>query len=125
MKLPHWITGSLWAFGIFNTVIGLYLFTYSPRVALTIISPLIPQYTWATIFLVTGVLIFIGLYKKYFRFLYTLMVAGLFIKLMWETGLILRIQFGGTLFTAILWGMIAFWQILVVKYFRTEDHGDI
>lgn len=120
MKLNPWIHNTLIGFGVFNIAIGITLFFWYPLVPLTIISPLIRQSIWATIFLLSGLVTLFGLLTNKFRLLRTMMIIGLFIKGLWEIGLLFRIRNGGTIYLAELWGMIAYLQLLGVIYFRPE-----
>lgn len=124
MKLNPWIHHTLLGFGIFNLGIGITLFFYYPRIPFTVISSTIPQPLWAIIFLVSGLVMFWGLLTHHYKLLRWLMVFGLFVKLMWEMGLIFRLSEGGAIFAVELWGMIAYMQLLGVIYFNPEvPHG--
>lgn len=58
--------------------------------------------------------------EKRIASLWYMMIFGLFIKAMWEVGLLLRTLNGGTLFTAELWGLIFYLQLLGVIYFNRK-----
>src|SRR3982750_2865038 len=118
MKLSPWIHMTLIGFGVFNLIIGTTLFFYYPKVPFTVISPVIPQFVWASIFLVSGIVMLVGLAKHYYKLLRYLMIFGLFLKMMWEIGLLFRILDGGTIFAVELWGMIMYLQLLGVVFFN-------
>lgn len=122
MKLNPWIHHTLVGFGVFNLAIGLTLFFWYPKIPLTVVSPTIPQDAWGIVFLLSGLIMFLGLFRNDYRLLRYMMVFGLFLKLMWEIGLLFRIREGGALFLVELWGMIAYLQLLGVIYFNPEKH---
>src|SRR5579872_4583907 len=117
MKLNPWIHHTLVGFGVFNSLLGVTLFFWYPRVPFDIISPLIPQALWATVFVLTGLLMLYGLYIRSLRLLRDMMIFGLFIKFMWEIGLLFRLDKNGGILSVELWGMIAYLQLLAVVYF--------
>lgn len=122
MKLNSWIRRTLEGFGVFNLAIGITLFFWHPVIPFTVISPIIKQTVWAGIFLASGLFMFFGLLTNRLKLLRYLMIFGLFIKMAWEIGLLIRIRDGGTAFLVELWGMIAYLQLLGVIYFNPEDH---
>lgn len=123
MKLNPWVHHTLEGFGVFNLLIGTTLYFYYPKNALTVVSSSIPQPLWASVFLTSGVLIFYGLWKMNLEFLRYMLIFGLFLKIMWEIGLIVRLSNGGGIISAELWGMIAYLQLLAVIYFNPEVYG--
>lgn len=116
MRIKTWLH-LVSGFAVFNTAIGVTLFFYYPKVPFSVISPLIPQAVWAGIFLATGLVMSFAVLKKKYRLLWHMMIVGLFIKTMWEIGLLLRIPNGGTLFTAEIWGLIFYIQFWGVTHF--------
>lgn len=118
MKLNPWIHYNLLGFGIFNCVMGIILFFYYPSIPLTVISSSIPQIVWALLFIGSGIVTLIGIRSKWLYTLRYVMSFNLFVKMMWEVGLLLRIAQGGNLFIASLWAMVAFEQFLVVIFFN-------
>jgi len=124
MKLNPWIHYTLVGFATFNVVLGTTLFFYYPPIALTVVSPSIPQPLWASIFLASGLLMFYGLYARLPRLLRYMMIFGLFMKTMWEIGLLFRLGNGGGVIAVELWGMIAYMQLLGVVYFNPGVHYD-
>lgn len=123
MKLNPWVIRTLQGFTVFNLVIGTTLFFYYPKIAFSVISSSIPQQIWAIIFLASGVIMAYGLFAKRYRFLRYMMVFGLFLKMCWEIGLLLRLTNGGGVLSVELWGMIAYLQLLGVIYFMPEHYG--
>lgn len=123
MRLNPWVLRTLQGFMVFNLVIGATLFFYYPKVAFSVISPSIPQPLWASIFLLSGVLMAYGLFKKHFVFLRYMMIFGLFLKVMWEIGLLFRLSNGAGVLSVELWGMIAYFQLLGVIYFNPEHYA--
>lgn len=123
MRLNPWVLRTLQGFMVFNLVIGTTLFFYYPKVAFSVISPSIPQPLWASIFLLSGVLMAYGLFKKHFVFLRYMMIFGLFLKVMWEIGLLFRLSNGAGVLSVELWGMIAYFQFLGVIYFNPEHYA--
>lgn len=118
-----WVERTLQGFTVFNLVIGTTLFFYYPKVAFSVISPSIPQPIWASIFLLSGVLMAYGLFMSHYRFLRYMMVFGLFLKVMWEIGLLFRLSNGAGVLSVELWGMIAYFQLLGVVYFNPEHYA--
>lgn len=123
MRLNPWVLRTLQGFMVFNLVIGTTLFFYYPKVAFSVISPSIPQPLWASIFLLSGLLMGYGWFKKHYLFLRYLMIFGLFLKTAWEIGLIVRLSDGGGVVSVELWGMIAYFQLLGVIYFNPEHYA--
>lgn len=122
MKLNPWIHHTLLGFAVFNVGIGLTLFFWYPRIPLTVVSPTIPQSAWGIVFLISGLVMLFGLFRNSLRLLRFMMILGLFVKIMWEIGLLFRIREGGALFLVELWAMIAYLQFLGVIYFSPEHH---
>lgn len=122
MKLNAWIHHTLIGFGIFNIMIGLTLFFWYPQVQLTVVSPFIPQGVWGTVFLISGLVILWGLYIHNLKLLWYTMVFGLFIKAMWEIGLVFRLNNGGTPLVPEVWGMLAYLQFLAVIFFKPDSY---
>lgn len=124
MTLNPLIRRILEGFAVFNVVIGITLFFYYPKTAFVIVSPSIPQPLWAIVFLLSGMALFYGLAKINLVFLRYMMILGLFIKAMWEVGLLFRLNRGGGVLSVELWGMIAYLQFIAVIYFNPRDyHG--
>lgn len=123
IKLNPWVHRTVEGFGVFNLVIGTTLLFYYPKTPFAIVSPSIPQPLWATVFLSSGILIFYGLFKMNLYFLRYMMIFGLFLKVMWEIGLLYRLTNGGGVISVELWGMIAYLQFLAVIYFNPESYG--
>lgn len=64
-----------------------------------------------------------GLFMSHYRFLRYMMVFGLFLKVMWEIGLLFRLSNGAGVLSVELWGMIAYFQLLGVVYFNPEHYA--
>ena len=124
LKLHPWIHYILLGFGVFNLMIGITLFFWYPKVPLSVVSPLIPQDVWASIFLLSGLVFMFGLLRGLLPLLRSMMVFGLFIKIMWEIGLLFRLHDGTGILSVELWGMIAYLQLLAVVFFSPKkDQG--
>lgn len=123
MKLNPWVQRTLQGFTVFNMVIGTTLFFYYPKTPFSVISPSIPQPLWACVFLLSGVLMAYGLFMNRYRFLRYMMIFGLFLKVMWEIGLLFRLSNGAGVLSVELWGMIAYFQLLGVVYFNPEHYA--
>lgn len=122
MKLNPWIARTLQGFTVFNLAIGVTLFFYYPKVAFTVISAGIPQPLWASIFMASGLIMAYGLLTHKYHFLRHMMVFGLFLKTLWEIGLLFRLSNGAGILSVELWGMIAYLQLLGVIYFMPEHY---
>lgn len=123
MRLNPWVLRTLEGFTVFNLGIGVTLFFYYPKIAFEVISPSIPQPFWATIFLLSGFIMAYGLFSRKYILLRQMMIFGLFLKTMWEIGLLFRLAHGAGVLSVELWGMIAYLQLLGVIYFMPERYG--
>lgn len=121
MKLDPRIRASVLSFAVFNLAWGVMLFFYHPSIPYTVISHIIPQLVWAVIFFLTGILLFYGGLRHRTGLSYYMMIAGLFVKCMWEVGLLFRLQDGGTPPLVLLWGLAFSLQFFSVMYFK-EAH---
>lgn len=124
MRLNPWIHHTLVGFGVFNLLIGTTLLFWYPKVPLSIVSSIIPQSLWASVFILSGLTMLYGLYTHNLRLLRYLMVFGLFLKLMWEIGLLFRLGSSGGILSVELWGMIAYLQLLGVIYFSPRQYHE-
>lgn len=118
MKIHNIIRAFVLIFGGFNLIWGTMLFFYYPKIPYTVISNIIPQALWAITFLTSGVLMFYSAIKQKVNLAYAMMLVGLFIKSVWEVGLLLRLNFGGTPPLIILWGLAFCIQFATVIYFK-------
>lgn len=122
MKLDPRTRATVLCFAVFNIAWGVMLFFYSPRISYTVISHLIPQVVWGVIFLISGLLLLYGGVRQKTGLAYYLMIIGLFIKCMWEVGLLFRLQDGGTPPLVLLWGLAFSLQFFSVMYFKEVPH---
>lgn len=118
MKLDTRTHTTVLVFAVFNIAWGTMLFFYHPRVPYTVISNVIPQIVWAFIFSISGALLLWGGIRHHLRVAYVFMIIGLFVKSLWEVGLLLRLQDGGTPPLVLLWGLAFSLQFFAVMYFR-------
>lgn len=118
MKLDPRTRATVLTFALFNVAWGVMLFFYYPRIPYTVISDYIPQVVWAVLFLVSGLLLFVGGAKQYSKLAYVFMITGLFVKSLWEVGLLFRLQQGGTAPLVLLWGLAFSLQFFAVLFFK-------
>lgn len=118
MKLDTRTRTTVLVFAAFNIAWGIMLFFCHPRVPYTVISDVIPQAAWAVIFSISGALLLWGGIRHHLRTAYVFMIAGLFIKCLWEVGLLFRLQDGGTPPLVLLWGLAFSLQFFSVMYFK-------
>lgn len=121
MKLDPRTRASVLSFAVFNIAWGVMLFFYHPKIPYTVISDIIPQLVWALIFTISGVLLLWGGVRQRCGIAYYMMITGLFVKCMWEVGLLFRLQDGGTPPLVLLWGLAFSLQFFSVMYFK-ETH---
>lgn len=121
MKLDPRTRATVLTFAIFNIAWGVMLFFYYPRIPYTVISDYIPQVVWAVIFTISGLLLLYGGIRQRCGVAYYMMITGLFVKSLWEVGLLFRIQDGGTAPLILLWGLASSLQFFSVMFFRSTN----
>lgn len=120
MKLDSRTRTTVLVFATFNLAWGIMLYFYYPKIPYTVISNLIPQIVWALVFSLSGLLMLYGGIRQHCKVSYYMMISGLFVKSLWEVGLLFRLQEGGTAPLVLLWGLAFSLQFFSVLYFREE-----
>lgn len=118
MRLDPRTRATVLSFAVFNIAWGIMLFFYYPNIPYTVISDVIPQSAWALVFFLSGVLLLYGGVRQRIGISYYMMIAGLFIKGIWEGGLLFRLQEGGTPPLVLLWGLAFSLQFFSLLYFK-------
>lgn len=125
MKLDMRTRATVLVFAVFNLAWGIMLFFYYPDIPYVVISHIIPQAVWAAIFSLSGLLLLYGGIKQHCWIAYYLMIVGLFVKTLWEVGLLFRLSDGGTPPLVLLWGLAFSLQFFSVLFFKEipDEHS--
>jgi len=119
------ISMQVWGFIFLDLLLGVGLFNLKPKVSLLITQAPFSLRFWSVVFIFTGLLKTYALLKKKSHALHWLLLVSIFVRLSWLMALIMRLDVGGTLFTAAIWGILTYIELAIYIYYFTDKKTNI